>query len=86
MIYCTLDKCRFNNTVECTYCPHYVKNKPKNKPCPFCGEYLMTACNTKFGWQVYCSNDDCFMNEIICTTGWETEQDAIQAWNKRTTQ
>ena len=54
----------------------------KLKKCPFCNEIAMTVYNTKFGHQVFCTNDDCFMNEIIMI-GFDTEEDAITAWNTR---
>ena len=54
------------------------------KPCPFCGREAATTFNTIFGYQVYCTNDDCFMSEAIMHDK-ETEQDAIEAWNRRET-
>ena len=54
----------------------------KLKPCPFCGHEAMSSHNTKYDFQVYCTNDSCFMSQIIME-GMETEDHARAAWNKR---
>ena len=54
----------------------------KLKPCPFCGHEAMASYNTRYDFQVYCTNDACFMSQIIMET-METEEQAIAAWNKR---
>ena len=56
----------------------------KLKPCPFCGSEADAFHNTKFGWQVSCENDDCFMNQIIVHDFFSFEEEAIRAWNRRT--
>ena len=52
-------------------------------PCPFCGEYPFVESYKVDGWyfhyKVYCSNKKC----DIRTHG-ENEQQAIDAWNRRT--
>lgn len=55
------------------------------KPCPFCGGEALTTYNTKFGFQVFCSNEKCFMNTIIMTS-FDTEEQVIEAWNRRVEQ
>lgn len=52
------------------------------KPCPFCGSEADTAYNTRFNYQVFCTNDECFMSTI---TMYEmaTEAEAVTAWNRR---
>ena len=52
-------------------------------PCPFCGGEAMTTYNTNFGWQAYCGNDNCFLNDLIMSDC-ETKKDAIRKWNRRT--
>lgn len=52
------------------------------KPCPFCGAEAMTCYNTMYGFQVYCTNEKCFMAENIMY-GMKTEEMAVEAWNKR---
>lgn len=61
----------------------YGRMKMKElKPCPFCGSEADTAYNTRFNWQVFCTNDECFMNTITMY-GKGTEEEAIEAWNRR---
>ena len=52
------------------------------KCCPFCGAEAESTPNTRFNWQVFCTNDSCFMNTITMY-GMATEEDAAKAWNKR---
>lgn len=51
------------------------------KSCPFCGAEgdINYNCDKKFA--PYCINEDCFLNEL--DHGFETEQEAIEAWNRR---
>ena len=51
------------------------------KPCPFCGGEANVSWNTHFGWVPWCDNGDCILNEN--TMGYETEQEAVDAWNRR---
>lgn len=51
-------------------------------PCPFCGQKADTSYNTVFKFQVFCINEECFMNEAIMT-GCKTEKEAIDKWNNR---
>lgn len=53
------------------------------KPCPFCGSEAVKTYNTQFGYQVYCENTDCILNELVMR-GKETERESIEAWNNRT--
>ena len=48
------------------------------KSCPFCG--AEGDINYK-KFAPYCINEDCFLNEL--DHGFETEQEAIEAWNRR---
>lgn len=52
------------------------------KPCPFCGCEAQTEFNVVFGFQVVCTNEDCFMSEGLMHDK-KTEQDAIETWNRR---
>ena len=54
----------------------------KLKPCPFCGSEADTAYNTRFNYQVFCTNDECFMSTITMYDK-ATEEEAIEAWNTR---
>lgn len=54
----------------------------KLKPCPFCGSEADTSFNIQFGYQAFCTNDDCFLNYVIMLD-MRTEEDAIDAWNRR---
>ena len=54
----------------------------KLKPCPFCGSEANTTFNTILGYQVFCTNEDCFMNETMMND-MVTEQAAITEWNRR---
>ena len=55
----------------------------KLKPCPFCGQEAMISYNSNYDFQAYCTNDSCFMSQIIMED-METEEQARAAWNKRT--
>lgn len=52
------------------------------KSCPFCGAEGDINYNYDKKFAPYCINDDCFLNEL--DHGFETEQEAIEAWNRRT--
>ena len=52
------------------------------KPCPFCGQEAMISYNSVYDFQAYCTNDSCFMSQIVMD-GMETEEQAKAAWNKR---
>lgn len=47
------------------------------KPCPFCGSEAIETFNTEFGQQIYCSNDECILNELL------VENMTIEKWNTR---
>ena len=51
------------------------------KPCPFCGAEGDITYNYDKKFVPYCTNNDCFLNEI--DYGFETEQEAIESWNRR---
>lgn len=55
----------------------------KLKPCPFCGHEAMISYNSNYDFQAYCTNDACFMSQIIMED-METEEQARAAWNTRT--
>jgi hypothetical protein len=55
-------------------------------PCPFCGaEPKMDQYNVKGTnhWDVSCMNDDCLV--LVETDEFESQEEAIRAWNKRIT-
>lgn len=54
----------------------------KLRPCPFCGHEAMICYNSDYDFQAYCTNDSCFMSQIIMED-METEEQAREAWNKR---
>lgn len=58
--------------------------EPKLKPCPFCGCEAMTwkAFSTN-DWRVFCTNSQSCGAMI---RGGNTEQEIIEAWNKRVVQ
>ena len=50
------------------------------KPCPFCGSFAVTTmdeCNS-WRWEVYCARCNAAIGFF------ETEEEAIEAWNRRT--
>ncbi len=50
------------------------------RECPFCGSVMETKYYANMGYIVYCTNeDDCPGNMEF----WETEREAITAWNTR---
>lgn len=51
------------------------------KPCPFCGGEATLSYNTAYGFCPWCDNTDCILNDL--THGYETEEEAIEAWNRR---
>ena len=54
------------------------------KPCPFCGgEATLDHVNGSHGelWDIFCSTRSCEIRP--CTVWFTTEQDAIEAWNRR---
>lgn len=60
----------------------------KLKPCPFCGNEAVETYNTDFGFQIFCSNDACFMNELLVdgmtADKWNTRKDNIYDSHKTT--
>ena len=48
------------------------------KPCPFCGDTQLTIINV-YGEDYYVHCDTC----TTCGPSGETEQEAIEAWNRR---
>ena len=56
--------------------------KDELKPCPFCGEDADKTYNSVHGFQVYCSNVECILNELLMV-GMDTEEDSFNAWNQR---
>ena len=61
------------------------KIENKLKPCPFCGGEAHTAIEDCYGyygddWLVFC--DECSL-QFGFTKQFETEEEAIEAWNKR---
>lgn len=51
------------------------------KPCPFCGYSGNISFNSRFGWIPWCDNDECFLN--LNSVGFQTEEEATEAWNRR---
>lgn len=51
------------------------------KSCLFCGAEGDINYNYDKKFAPYCINNDCFLNEL--DHGFETEQEAIDAWNRR---
>ena len=52
------------------------------KPCPFCGSDGATTFNTSFGYQVFCTNNDCILNELL-SNGFDDKTEIIKKWNTR---
>lgn len=50
----------------------------KLKPCPFCGGEAQLAKLGKQVWVMRCTQCECKLNQI-----YKTEQQAIEAWNRR---
>lgn len=51
------------------------------KPCPFCGsEANMLGDYDYSNYHANCTNDECGCYWVAC---YETEQEAIEAWNRR---
>ena len=59
-----------------------TRMKCELKPCPFCGEDAIKTYNTVYGFQVYCSNVECILNDLLMV-GMDTEEDSFNAWNQR---
>lgn len=64
-------------------------NDPKLKPCPFCGEDAAIwynpaseRLNRQESYYVACTNDNCGC-ELEHQGGWKTYEDAVNAWNHR---
>ena len=57
----------------------------KLKPCPWCGS-IPKMKHEKVGghhfWSVECANDDS-CTVVVATNDFETEEEAIEAWNDR---
>lgn len=47
------------------------------KPCPFCGGEAVETYNTDYGMQIYCSNDECVLNELLVSNM------SAEKWNTR---
>ena len=56
------------------------------KPCPFCGGEAVQTFNTRFGYQIFCENTHCFMNEITTQNIGKSEETVIEQWNNRVTE
>lgn len=52
------------------------------KTCPFCGSDAVVTYAYDRGYQVYCENENCILNDLVMYDK-ETEQEAIEAWNWR---
>lgn len=60
----------------------------KLKPCPFCGgeasvKYAALVSGFPCGYWVGCDNGDCHENIECSTYAFDTEAEAIEAWNRR---
>ncbi len=56
------------------------------KPCPFCGdEAVIEQLDEDYNdeWCIYCLNSDGECKMQPCTQIYETQEDAIEAWNTR---
>lgn len=51
------------------------------KPCPFCGGEPYTL-DTREGWHIECSNDDCVCQPSLYTF-YHRFEDAVEKWNTR---
>ncbi len=51
------------------------------KPCPFCGDFAVIEVFGEQGAFISCVGRTCKMQRV--TTGIQTQQEAIQAWNNR---
>lgn len=49
--------------------------------CRLCGHEAITTISTNGSFQVYCSNDNCILNDLVMCDK-HTEQEAIDEWNK----
>lgn len=54
----------------------------KLKPCPFCGAAANIRFDFKHDYVVFCTNEFCMLNEL--EYGFDSEEEAIEAWNRRT--
>lgn len=54
-------------------------NEPS--PCPFCGHTPSVLADKNDSWYIACCAEDCRVNPE--TEGFDTETDAIRAWNRR---
>ena len=56
------------------------------KSCPFCGEeatvYLKQDYSGVKVWSVSCDSENCLL-DCVWATGFNTEEDAVKAWNTR---
>ena len=52
------------------------------KPCPFCGDTYINIRRKKEGYNVGCNTVNCIACHVR-TRVYKTEQDAIEAWNRR---
>ena len=62
-------------------------NEVKLKPCPFCGgkANLTEEVDTNIhGWRIDCEHDDrCYLRDVWYDE-YDTVEDCMQAWNRRT--
>lgn len=54
----------------------------KLKPCPFCGAAANIRFDFKHDYVVFCTNEFCMLNEL--EYGFDSEEEAINTWNRRT--
>lgn len=54
------------------------------KPCPFCGEQAEVYETPSNGYTIVARHDDCCcFSNLMWGRGYETEEEAIEAWNRR---
>lgn len=66
-----------------------MEEEIKLLPCPFCGSSALPYSQNYHGmpyWSVSCAREDCFGNGSDNDACYQTEKDAIQAWNTRSPQ
>lgn len=64
-----------------------MSNTPDLKPCPFCGSMAWISVyefeDGSNEWRIHCwHDDDCFLQNYA-QLGFETEKEAILAWERR---
>ena len=58
-----------------------MNNEPELKPCPFCGNCAIVI-ESLYGYQIKCRS---IMECGAMTETFDTEEEAIEAWNRRPT-